>query len=335
MGNKDTININISNDTVTKLQSLSKSLSEHDDKIKKIQSTYRMYIVYRLFRKSAAMSIKEIESLTKKSLREITTEFRGLSKFKFFGKKVNNLRDGFGIIKWSSASKFVGLFINDKASGYGRLRHENYLYTGEFKNDNANGFGICIGPDKIRYEGIWREENLAGIGIEEFDKNRYEGDYFIGQKHGIGKYTWKDGSEYQGDWVNNSMQGWGIYNFSNGGLYMGEFSENTMSGYGEYILNNKTYIGMFLNDVRHGFGIDFLQDPIRVYVGFWKDGKKDGLGKMLSADSVSFCLYENGKKTKLIQNYSDAINLLAKDDIKYKKIFKLNMNKLLMIKNKD
>ncbi len=308
-------------------------LKENVDKIVKIQSTFRMYSVNQLFKKTPAMSMKEIESITKKSLKDITTEFRGLTKFKFFGKKINNRREGFGIIKWSATSKFTGQFINDKATGYGKLRHENYFYSGDFKFDKANGYGICVGPDKIRYEGIWRDENLFGIGIEEFDQNRYEGDYLNGQKNGIGKYVWKDGSEYKGDWVNNSMQGWGIYNFSNGGSYEGEFHQNMMSGYGEYKLGNKTYIGMFQNDVRHGFGIDYLNDPVRIYVGFWKDGKKDGLGKMLSADSVHFCIYENGKKTKMIHNFSDAISMIPKNYLKYKNSFKLNMLKLMEIKD--
>ena len=116
---------------------------------------------------------------------------------------------------------------------------------------------------------------------------------------------------------------------------MGEFYENMMSGYGEYILNDKLYIGNFLNDNRHGFGIDFIINPVRIYVGFWYQGKKDGLGKMLTPDSVSFCYYENGKKTKIIQNYSDAIVLIAKEYFHYRNFFKLNVQKLMKIKNRN
>ncbi len=334
---KDLININVDDDMLPKLRALSKDLKKHEQKIVKIQSTFRMHKVFKNYN-YGRINIKEFESINKKSrksLREVATEFRGLTKFRYFGKKVNSKREGFGIVKWSASSKFTGIFVNDTASGYGKLRHDNNFYSGEFKYNKANGYGKCIGPDKIHYEGIWRDENLSGIGLEEFDGNKYEGNYINGQKHGVGKYIWKDSSEYYGDWVNNSMQGCGIYTFTNGGLYMGEFHENMMSGYGEYILNDKTYIGNFLNDNRHGFGIDFLNNPIRIYVGFWFEGKKDGLGKILTSDSVSFCYYENGKKTKIIQNYSDAIFLIPKEYSRYRRFFKMNVQKLMKIKNRN
>ena len=42
--------------------------------------------------------------------------------------------------------------------------------------------------------------------------------------------------------------------------------------------NEGQYMGSFLNDVPHGYGI-FLIDGIIIYIGQWKKGKKHGKGK--------------------------------------------------------
>lgn len=39
------------------------------------------------------------------------------------------------------------------------------------------------------------------------------------------------------------------------------------------------YKGCFRANQRHGFGMSTWPDT-SVYIGFWKDGKKDGLGRM-------------------------------------------------------
>ena len=42
-----------------------------------------------------------------------------------------------------------------------------------------------------------------GKGKFTYDDGFYEGQFEFGRKHGVGKYSFKDGSVYDGDWYNN------------------------------------------------------------------------------------------------------------------------------------
>ena len=39
---------------------------------------------------------------------------------------------------------------------------------------------------------------------------KYEGDYTMGNKDGVGKYTYTNGAYYEGQWMDNKIQGLGI-----------------------------------------------------------------------------------------------------------------------------
>jgi hypothetical protein len=54
-----------------------------------------------------------------------------------------------------------------------------------------------------------------------------------------------------------------------------------MNGKGYLILpNGEEHLGEFLNDLRHGYG-QFKWKNNRIYSGFWKYGKQEGLGIMI------------------------------------------------------
>ena len=56
---------------------------------------------------------------------------------------------------------------------------------------------------------------------------------FKGKKHGLGTFTWKDGSYFTGDWRENKITGNGRYIMKDGRFYEGSWNENKMNGYGE------------------------------------------------------------------------------------------------------
>lgn len=55
-----------------------------------------------------------------------------------------------------------------------------------------------------------------------------------GQKHGVGRYTWKDGSFYDGEWKNGERDGVGMYTYPSGGVYEGEWKDSKPHGKGNY-----------------------------------------------------------------------------------------------------
>ena len=53
---------------------------------------------------------------------------------------------------------------------------------------------------------------LQGFGIEKWvDGASYEGNYYMGMKHGQGTFIWADGSKYYGEFQNNNIEGRGTY----------------------------------------------------------------------------------------------------------------------------
>jgi hypothetical protein len=62
----------------------------------------------------------------------------------------------------------------------------------------------------------------------------YTGDYKNGNRDGIGKMSFPDGSTYYGEWLNNAMHGEGTYKYANGDIYSGGWINGQKSGTGTY-----------------------------------------------------------------------------------------------------
>ena len=68
-----------------------------------------------------------------------------------------------------------------------------------------------------------------------FAAAKYEGDVKKGKAHGVGVFTFTDGSTYEGQVKKNKIHGKGKFTDSNGNVYEGKFK------YGKFIknINNK------------------------------------------------------------------------------------------------
>lgn len=87
----------------------------------------------------------------------------------------------------------------------------------------------------------------------------------------------------KGQWKSDELEGSGmIEEKSHRLIYYGTFQNNNLNGYGERTITlngrNEKYTGFFRNNLRHGFGVNSQEDGKIIYVGTWKDGKKDGEG---------------------------------------------------------
>ena len=43
--------------------------------------------------------------------------------------------------------------------------------------------------------------------------------------------------------------------------------------------DGRKFFGLYENDIRNGFGIYFWKDPLKIYVGFWENGKQNSFSK--------------------------------------------------------
>jgi len=264
-------------------------------------------------------------------------------KYKYYGylKKSKecpnkNIKSGFGIIKYVDGSIFTGNFLNNKANGICLYQDKiNGDFIGEYEDDIPNGFGIYKNEGKITY-GYFQENYLEEIGFEEADDNtKYFGEYERSEKSGIGKFIFNDGTIYEGEWLNNSINGYGIIIYPDNKIYMGHLEEGIMEGYGEFFWKTtpdclKRYIGEYHNDKREGFGVFIwtVTPIIEAYVGFWKEGKMDGLGIKIEDDNYMYGVWKDKKREISLKNAKFFSQYIKNEDINKIKILKMKKNKL-------
>ena len=91
------------------------------------------------------------------------------------------------------------MWDKNTATGQGKLTYANGdVYEGAFVNNKASGQGKLVTKEST-YVGEWKAHKQNGKGKETFgDGSSFEGTYVDGQKTGPGRYKWADGSNYRG-----------------------------------------------------------------------------------------------------------------------------------------
>ena len=148
---------------------------------------------------------------------------------KYFGEKVNNLKEGYGIYIYADGRVYEGQFKNDKKEGFGIEKYSNGdIYTGEFKNGLREGYGILslylVGTI---YQGEFKNDKREGYGTEYYITfGRFEGEFKNDKKEGYGIDYYSDGGKYIGEYKNNKREGLGIQYYSSGVRYIGIYKED-------------------------------------------------------------------------------------------------------------
>lgn len=274
----------------------------------------------------------------------------------------NDRSKGVGIQKYNhKETKLIGLFSEDKITGIAKyLKTDGCEYKGELIQNIANGYGVFRSKSAVTYEGDWVNDQQHGYGIEIGVDSTYVGQFSEGLKSGLGIYNWKDGSNYEGEWSGNSMHGNGSYMSADGKMYRGEFFNSSMHGFGELIIckNEKYYYGYFNQDKKDGFGVFiYLKPHFKAYLGFWKNSKQNGLGKLiteraleniqtlgdnfkkqpinLAACQSKYGFWENGERVKWIRPTEDLQSYLHVDEKRFLQHLLTNWNNLSFFLNKS
>jgi hypothetical protein len=90
--------------------------------------------------------------------------------------------------------------------------NKNETYKGFWEKDKQNGFG----------EHIWLEQASKSKSM----RNRYEGMFFEGLRHGYGTFYYSDGTRYSGEWVNNMKQGFAFFTDATGDMIEAIFKDD-------------------------------------------------------------------------------------------------------------
>ena len=123
-----------------------------------------------------------------------------------------------------------------------------------------------------------------------------------------------------------------MYTFPNGTIYSGEWCDNIMDGYGELKESDKDFYGYFSSGKREGFGIAYIKDSETFCLGFWKQGKQFGVGKIINK-KIRYALFSKGKVIKQFRFEDEAFKELKTDQMKYINLLKLELSGILKLLN--
>lgn len=119
--------------------------------------------------------------------------------------------------------------------------------------------------------------NYTGrASVEYLTGDKYEGDFKDGLRDGVGTYLYgESGNRYEGEWVLNKKHGIGKMNFANEGEYFGRFENGRRHGEGvfKYKKTSNTYSGSWKYGVKHGKGEFIFIDTKMKIAGQWDNGK--------------------------------------------------------------
>jgi len=123
--------------------------------------------------------------------------------------------------------QFVDNMLNGEATQIVKNPDEMYTYTGHFDRDEKNGQG------KIQYE-MTSAKNPGCM---------YEGEWKNNKMHGLGIFTFQDGSQYHGAFINDVIRSSkGVMKFVNGDQFIGDFSNLFKVGNNYVGLPKGTYV---------------------------------------------------------------------------------------------
>lgn len=130
---------------------------------------------------------------------------------------------------------------------------------------SANRVG-CLSGDCVDGRGVFMYPT----------RERYEGEFDEGDKHGQGIEYYSDGKlKYKGSYKDDVRAGSGIYYYQNGDKYAGQFVNNTPNGRGTYYFSDgDRFIGYFRNGRRHGPGILYNADGTEEERGLYENDEK-------------------------------------------------------------
>ncbi|XP_061548671.1 alsin-like isoform X4 [Phycodurus eques] len=175
-------------------------------------------------------------------------------------------------------AQYTGSWLAGRVHGRGTMRwQDGRTYTGNFKNGLEDGYGECMIPDKLLnkagcYQGHWRDGKIHGFGIYRYATGEvYEGCFNEGQRHGYG------------------MLRSGKMDKASSGVFIGQWVCDKRTGYGVYddITRGEKYIGLWLDDERHGSAVVVTQYGV-YYEGNFRENKMNGLGLLVSDDDTAF-----------------------------------------------
>lgn len=244
------------------------------------------------------------------------------------------MRGSFGVTVYTSNDIYIGNFDSEQnPDGIAIVKTaDNGQFKGEVFSSRISGYGEFVSSSNVRYKGEWIEESPDGYGIETWnDGSTFTGFFQDGQKK-LGKFTWPDGSTYEGEFNRNNMEGFGIYTFPDKKVFSGEWKNGQLNGFVRMEWKDgKKYIGNCDRDKKEGFGILQTINPMKIFLGFWKNNKQEGVGKVATDKSEKYGFWTGGERLNWFNSEREAVTNLPVERSSYEKILRMSTKELIKL----
>lgn len=90
---------------------------------------------------------------------------------------------------------------------------------------------------KEKFYGSWDDNRQNGLGIHiwleskgegKYLRNRYDGEWDTGQRHGVGTFYYANGAKYEGKWNRNLKDGYALFTNEAGKLSFSVFKDDKL-----------------------------------------------------------------------------------------------------------
>ena len=205
--------------------------------------------------------------------------------------------EGYGIYYLNDRQITTEGIWNNGNIVFGRIFFTNGdIYEGEMKNSIPDGKGkLIFVKNKEKYIGDFKMGEMSGKGTFTFeDSTEYSGYIENGVFNGKGKMKWENGTEYIGDFVDSTLCGEGTITNIQNEKYEGNFDKNEFNGEGTYYFNNgDIYKGNFEYGIKKGNGTYTRNDNV-VFEGNWNDDLPNGNGVITYSGNQLKGFWRNG-----------------------------------------
>lgn len=185
---------------------------------------------------------------------------------------VDGKREGWGELTLADRSKYSGMFNAGVKHGEGKMIFPSgNFYEGNWRHNKKNGYGVMSwSTEKEIYSGEWREDYPHGVGnlvwLEDKGetkvmRNRYSGEFFKGNRQGLGVFYYANGATYEGEFHANKKHGYAVYTDENGVITKAIFDSDRIGK----VIDTTDDFGNGMDSTRGGF-----PNPIEIEVLPWQ-----------------------------------------------------------------